>query len=77
MYDYLLTFKMSLKNPSLYHLAVHTPKKGKQFCVLNCSTSANLVKKGPPIDKNVNLQVWAEFKMLRTKIASKLRRFFT
>ncbi len=34
------------------------------------------VKKGPLIDKNVNLHVWGDFKILRTKITLKLKIFF-
>ncbi len=33
------------------------------------------MKKGPPIDKNVNLHVWGDFKILRTKITLKLKFF--
>jgi hypothetical protein len=42
---------------------------------LQNSTSAILKKKGPPLDKYIIIQVWEDFKMLRTKIAS-IQNFF-
>ncbi len=74
-----LSSKMSFKTPAYTTLMLHAANKGLTFCTLKIlckfSTSANLVKKGSHIDKNVNLQVWGEFKMLRTKIAWKLTFF--
>jgi hypothetical protein len=71
---------MSFKTLAYTTWLLHTTKIGLKFELkifsLNCSTSANLEKKGPHIDEHVNLQVWGEFKMLRTKIASKLEKFF-
>ncbi len=34
------------------------------------------MKKGPLIDKNVNLHVWGDFKILETEIGLKLKKLF-
>jgi hypothetical protein len=79
MYNYLIESKMNFKTLA-YTTWLYTAKIGSKFELekvsLNFSTSDNLVKKGSPIDKIVNLQVWGELKILRTKIALKLNTFF-